>query len=117
MGVAERGRNGSGLFSFPIMKHFILIVFTVLTCIVNTPEAHALFGHTAEERQRRIATEQQLSQEQQRLDVQQHLTVEQQQRASRWQTATSVLGVVAVIALIIGTAIGSRGRHCAARGE
>ena len=94
-----------------------LVVLAVLTFIVNTPEAHALFGHTAEERQRRIATEQQLSQEQQRLDVQQRLSVEQQQRASRWQTTASVLGIVAVITLIIGTAIGSRGRRHAGRGE
>ena len=98
------------------MKTFIvLMVLTFLN--VHTPEAHALFGHTAEERQRRISAEQQLSQEQQRLDAQLKLTTEQQQRASRWQTATSVLGVVAVITLIIGTAIGSRGRHHAARGE
>lgn len=94
-----------------------LIVLMVLTFIVNTPEAHALFGHTAEERQRRIATEQQLSQEQQKLAAQQHLTVEQQQRASRWQTAAFILAVAAVITLIIGTAIGSKGRSDAARGE
>ena len=87
------------------------------TMLLITSKAHALFGHTAEERQRRIATEQQLSQEQQRLDAQQHLTVEQQQRASRWQIATSVLGVVAVLTLIAGTAIGSRGRHYAAKGK
>ena len=97
------------------MKTFL--VLAVLTFFVNTPEAHALFGHTAQERQRRIATEQQLSQEQQRLDAQQHLTVEQQQRASRWQTTASVLGIAAVITLITGTAIGSKGRHHAARGE
>lgn len=100
------------------MKHFILIVLMVLTfLIVNTPQAHALFGHTAEERQRRIATEQQLSHEQQRLDAQQHLTAEQQQRASHWQNAACVLGVAAIITLTIGTAIGSRGRQCAAREE
>ena len=99
------------------MKHLILIVLVVLTFFVNTPEAHALFGHTAQERQRRIATEQHLSQEQQHLDAQQHLTIEQQQRASRWQAIASVLGLVAVITLIIGTAIGSRGRSYAARGE
>ena len=94
-----------------------LIVFAVLTFIVNTPEAHALFGHTAEERQRRIATEQQLSQEQKRLDAQQHLTVEQQQRATHWQMTASVLGIVAVLALIAGTAIGSRGRDHANAGK
>ena len=100
------------------MKHFILIILIVLTfLIVNTPEAYALFGRTAQERQRRIATEQQLSQEQQRLDAQQHLTVEQQQRASRWQTMSFVLGIVAVIALILGTAIGSRGRDHANAGK
>lgn len=93
------------------MKHFILIGLLVLTFIVNTPEAHALFGHTTEERQRRIATEQQLSQEQQRLNVQQHLTVDEQQRARRWQTTASVLGVMAVFTLIAGTAIGSKARR------
>ena len=87
----------------------VVLMATMLT--TAPPEAHALFGHTAEERQRRIATEQQLSQEQQRLDVQQHLTVEQQQRASRWQTVSFVLGISAAFMLIIGTAIGSRGRH------
>ena len=100
------------------MKPNIFIVLFVVTfLIVNTQEAHAMFGHTAEERQRRIAAEQQLSQEHQLLDaqqhftvVQQHLTIELQQRATRWQTTASILGVVAVFMLIAGTAIGSRGR-------
>ena len=106
------------------MKPIISIVLFVLTFTVNTPEAHALFGHTAEERQRRIAVEQQLSQEKQRLDAQehltieqQHLTIEQQQRANYWQTTASILGVVAVVVLIAGTAIGSNGRHHATGGE
>ena len=106
------------------MKNFILIVLMVLAFIVNTPEAHALFGHTAEERQRRIATEQQLSQEQQkvseqeqRLLDQQHHVIEQQKVTARWQTIAFVLGLAAVFTLIIGTAIGSQGRHHAAKGE
>ena len=84
---------------------------------ISPPKAHGLFGHTAEERQRRIATEQQLSQEQQRLDAQQHLTNEQQQKTSRWQTTAVMLGIFSVVLLIVGTAIGSRGRHHAARGK
>ena len=100
------------------MKTLFGIVFMATMLFITPPPVHALFGHTAEERQRRIAVEQQLSQEQQRLDAQQHLTVEQQhltieqqQRASHWQTTASILGVVAVVALIAGTAIGSNGRH------
>ena len=99
------------------MKTIIGVVCMAMMFLINSPNAHSMFGHTAEERQRRIAAEQQLSQEQQRLDDQQHLTVEQQQRASRWQTAACILGIVAVITLIAGTAIGSKGRHDAARGE
>ena len=110
-------RNASGLFSFPAMKHFILTVLVVLTCIVNTPQTYALFGHTAVERQRRIATEQQLSQEHHRLDAQQRLTFEQQQKASRWQITAFILGIATVLMLMIGTAIGSRGRRHATGGE
>ena len=118
MAVVMRGRNASGLVPFPTMKPIIFIILVVLTfLIVNTPEAHAMFGHTAEERRRRVAVEQQLFQEEQRLGEQQHLTIEQQLRASRWQTTASVLGVVAVLMLVAGTAIGSNGRHHAARGE
>ena len=98
------------------MKTLTSVVF-MATMLFTTPKAHAMFGHTAEERQRRITTEQQLSKEQQRLDAQQHLTTQQQRLTSRWQTTAFVLGVSTVVTLIIGTAIGSRGRHHAARGK
>ena len=48
------------------MKHFIIpIALTVLTFIVITPRARALFGHVAAEKERRQEAEQRVVQEQQ----------------------------------------------------
>ena len=91
------------------MKTTLCIVTAMM--LLTPPKAHALFGHVAEERQRRIATEEQLSQEQQRLDEQQHLNVEQQQLTNRWQIVATILAAGVTIALVIGTAIGSKTRR------
>ena len=113
------------------MKTLILTALAVLTFIVNTPEAHALFGHVAAEKDRREHVEQQLNQSQQQLgeqqrlakdqqrliDGQQQTVVEEHRLTSKWQTMAFVLGVAAVTTLIVGTAIGSRGRHHAAAGK
>ena len=92
-------------FHFSPMKHLILIALAVLTfLIVTTPRAHALFGHVAAEKERRIATEQQLIQERQAngqlLQTNQHL-----------QTTIHVLAAGVTVALVIGAAIGSKTRR------
>lgn len=97
------------------MKTFIGVV--CMATMLTNPQAYGLFGHTDEERQRRIAVEQQLSQERQRLDTQQRSTVEQERRANRWQTTAFMLSIVVVLSLIVGVAIGSKGRHHAATGK
>ena len=87
------------------MKHFILsITLAVLTFIVATPRAHALFGHVAAEKDRRVATEQALNQEQQAngqlSQTNQHL-----------QTTIHVLAAGVTVALLIGAAVGSKTRR------
>jgi hypothetical protein len=78
--------------------------------LLSTPKAQALFGHVAEERQRRIAVEHAL-QEQERLTLeQQHLTIEQEHLNTRWQSISFITGIGCVVMLIIGTAIGSKTR-------
>ena len=106
------------------MKTLILISLAVLTFIVATPRAQALFGHVTAEKDRREHAEQQLTSAQQQLGEQQRLAqeqqrlgCEQQQRANKWQMAAFVLGAASVVMLIAGTAIGSRGRHHAAAGK
>ena len=101
---------GAGLFSFKQqkgtihMKQFILIiVLVVFTSIVTTPQAHAMFGHVAAEKQRRIEVEQQLGQQ---------LTLEKQ-AAGYWQPVSFILGVGCVVTLVAGAAIGSKGREAA----
>ena len=75
---------------------------TLITVMLR-PDAKALFGHVAAEKERRIETEQQLSQEQQRngllIHSNEHLHV-----------VTSVLSAGAVGALIVGAAVGSKTR-------
>ena len=88
----------------PMKPHFILIALAVLTFIVFTPRAHALFGHVAAEKDRRVATEQALNQEQQAngqlSQTNQHL-----------QTTIHVLAAGVTITLIIGAAVGSKTRR------
>ena len=99
------------------VKTFFGVVLTATMLFLSSPKAGALFGHTAEERQRRIAAEYQVTQERRRTEAQQHLTTEERQRAARWQTTATILSVAVVVALIVGTAIGSKGRHHAATGK
>jgi lipid-binding SYLF domain-containing protein len=83
------------------MKHFILIA---LTFIVTASQAHALFGRTASEKERRQAVEQHLVQEQQAngqlIHTNQHL-----------QVVIHVLSAGVVISLMFGAAVGSKTRR------
>ncbi len=79
---------------YPNVKTFITLV--VLTFLVYTPEALALFGHVAQERTRRIETEQ-------KLDEQQHTN-------GTLHIVISVLSAGVVISLVAGAAIGSKTR-------
>jgi hypothetical protein len=96
------------------MKHF-LIALAVLAFIAATPEAHALFGHVAAEKDRREHAEQTLVQQQQLTAEQQrangHLVLANQ----RLQTTIRVLAAGVTIALVIGAAIGSKTRRDATR--
>jgi hypothetical protein len=82
----------------------LIIFLLVLTFIVNTPEAHALFGHVAAERNRREHAEQQVA-------IAQQSHIEQQRLVNRWQTTAFILGISSVVMLIAGAAIGSKGRR------
>ena len=77
------------------MKPLICIVAAV-TMLFFTPHAQALFGHVAVERERRIEAQQQLD--------------HQRQVNGRLYVATCILSVGIVVALLIGTAVGSKGR-------
>ena len=83
------------------MKTFFCVV---LAALLFTPDAKALFGHTAAEKERRIETAQQLSQEQQRngllIHSNEHLHV-----------VISILSTGAIAMLIVGTAVGSKTRR------
>ncbi len=91
--------------NFSPMKHFILpITLAVLTFIVATPRAQALFGHVASEKERRQEAEQRVSQEQQ--------TNGQLTQANQGlHTVISILSAAAVGALVIGAAVGSKTRR------
>jgi hypothetical protein len=82
----------------------IFICLLVLTFSVNTPEAYALFGHVAAERNRRERAEQQLVQVQQNI-------IEQQRLINRWQTTAFILGISSVVLLVAGAAIGGKTRR------
>jgi hypothetical protein len=82
----------------------IFICLLVLTFIVNTPEAYALFGHVAAERNRREHAEQQVA-------ISQQSIIEQQRLISRWQTTAFILGISSVVLLVAGAAIGSKTRR------
>ena len=75
----------------------IFISLAVLTFIVTTPRAHALFGHVAAEKERRI-------------DAEQKLTT-QEQHNDRLQMTIHVLAAGVTVALIIGAAVGSKTRR------
>ena len=76
----------------------------ILIAIMLTPDAKALFGHTAVEKDRRIETEQQLARQEdangQLIHSNEHLHV-----------VISVLSAGAVVMLITGAAIGSKTRR------
>ena len=87
------------------MKHFIIpIALTVLTFIVITPRAHALFNHVAAEKERRQEAEQRIIQEQQHngqlLQTNQGL-----------HTTISILSAAITVAFVIGAAVGSKTRR------
>ena len=76
----------------------------ILIAIMLTPDAKALFGHTAAEKERRIETEQQLARQEdtngQLIHSNDHLHV-----------VISVLSAGAVVMLITGAAVGSKARR------
>ncbi len=78
-------------------SHLILIALAVLMFIIATPRAHALFGHVAVEKERR-------------LEAEQHLTQEEQSNA-HLHIVISVLSATAVGALVIGATVGSKTRR------
>ena len=83
------------------MKTFLCIV---LAALLIKPDAKALFGHTAAEKERRIATEQQLVRQEQTNGQLIHSN-------EALHVIISVLSACAVVALITGAAIGSRTRR------
>ena len=90
------------------MKPIILFSLAVLTFIVATPRAQALFGHVAAEKERRQHAEQQVTQEQQNNG-------QLIQSNSRLHTTISILSAGVTMALVIGAAIGSNTRRDAPR--
>ena len=97
MPVTVWDRTLRSLFSFTPMKHHILITLVVLTLLVSTPRAQALFGHVAAEKDRRVEAEQKLDQKEHSNE---HLHI-----------AISILSAGVVIALIIGAAAGGKTRR------
>ena len=85
------------------MKTF-LIILAVLTFIVCTPEAHALFGHVRAEKKRCQEAERRVVQEEQNngqlISSNQHLHV-----------VITVLSTGVVTALVVGVAVGSNTRR------
>ena len=87
------------------MKNFIIpIALAVLMFIIATPRAHALFGHVAAEKERRLEAEQRVVQEQQhsgqlfQTNQGLHITI-------------SILSAGITVALVIGAAVGSKTRR------
>ena len=76
------------------MKQTLCIVTATMMLL---PQAQALFGHVAQERNQRIEAQHQL--EQQKLTT------------NKLYIAVSVLSAGVVISLLIGTAVGSKGRR------
>ena len=80
------------------MKHVILIIAVVSAFIVNTAPAHAGWFNNDKQHQRQI----------EKLETQ----LQQQQKTSAtWQVIAFVLGIGCVTALVVGAAIGSKGRQ------
>jgi hypothetical protein len=96
------------------MKQIVVILFAVVAFIAPTQKAHALFGHTAVEKQRRIEAEQRSIKAEQALG--QKIT-SAQQTVDKWQGVAFVLGIGCVVTLVAGAAIGSNGRKHAQRTE
>ncbi len=68
--------------------------------------------------QQQLGEQQQIAKDQQRLICdQQQAVVTEQKLTNKWQTTAFVSGAAAIVTLIIGTAIGSRGRHHAGAGK
>lgn len=88
-----------GSFCFHRKEQHVKTTLCIITAMMlfTAPQAQALFGHVAAEKDRREHAEQQLTE--------QHLTNQ------RLFIAISVLTAGVVIALIIGTAIGSKTRR------
>ena len=82
------------------MKQFILIIVAVLT--IATATNAGWFGKDPKPDEQRIA------------DLE-HRLQQQQETTNTWRTAAFSLGVVCVVVLIIGTAIGSKGKRDAQR--
>ena len=81
-----------------------LITLCVLAFIVNTPEAHALFGHVQAEKQRRQEAEQLVVQEQQNNGQLFHSN-------QTLHITITILSTGVVTALMIGAAVGSKTRR------
>jgi hypothetical protein len=96
------------------MKQFILILFVVVAFFAPTQKAHALFGRTAAEKQRRIEAEQRSIKAEQALGQQ---ITSAQQTVDKWQGVSFVLGIGCVVTLVAGAAIGSNGRKHVQRAE
>ena len=81
-----------------------LIVLMVLTFIVFTPEAHALFGHVQAEKERRQEAEQRVIQEQQSNGQLLHSN-------QTLHVVITILSTGVTTALIVGGSIGSKTRR------
>ena len=82
------------------MKTFLCVV---LIALILKPDAEALFGHVAAEKERCLQIEQQLARQEQSNGQLVHSN-------GQLHVAISILSAGAVGALIIGTAIGSKTR-------
>ena len=82
------------------MKHYIFVSLAVLTFIVATPRAHALFGHVAAEKTAASPPNNSSPKRSRLCQTNQHL-----------QTTIHVLAAGVTVALITGAAIGSKTRR------
>lgn len=76
------------------MKKIIIVILGAVALCTSTPGANAWFGDA--EKQRRIEVEQKLAQ--------------QERLTNQWQITAFMLGVGCVVVLVVGAAIGSKGR-------
>ncbi len=80
------------------------IFCVVLAALLLSPDAKALFGHTAVEKERRLYTEQQLARQEQNNG-------QLIQNNQQLHIVISILSASGVLMLIVGTAIGSKTRR------